>query len=86
MFWFHPAFAQLKKSGLNDCFASSHFLPSTTWSLFPWIPKFVGLDYIFCSRQFQIINSYMIKVKGSDHNCIITDIDLVKNLSDASIK
>jgi hypothetical protein len=76
IFWFHPAILQLKRTGLIDGYSSLHFIPGTTWSPFSWFPQCVGLDYIFCSKQFQVVNSYIIKINGSDHSCVITDISL----------
>ena len=74
IFWFHPAISELKQSGLIDSYAKLHFIPATTWSPFSWFPQFIGLDYIFCSDKIKVINSFVIKINGSDHGCVITDI------------
>jgi endonuclease/exonuclease/phosphatase (EEP) superfamily protein YafD len=76
MFWFHPAISKLKSKGLTDSFSEINILPATTWSPFFWFPQFVGLDYIFCSNELTIVNSYIMKIDGSDHSCVITDIKL----------
>ncbi len=76
MFWFHPAISELKDKGLVDGYSASHFLPATSWSPFSWFPFFVGLDYIFCSDEFKISDSYIMPIEGSDHCCVITDITL----------
>ncbi len=75
MFWFHSAISKLKENGLVDGYSDLHFLPATTWSPFSWFPYFVGLDYVFCSNEFKIINSYIMDIEGSDHSCVITDIN-----------
>lgn len=76
IFWFHPAINELKQTGLYDCYSELNMLPAATWAPFSWFPKFVGLDYIFCSKILKPVNLNIIKIKGSDHSCVMADIEL----------
>jgi len=71
---FDPFLREVKKKGLKDVHSEHHYGLSPTWAPFTWFPSLLRLDYIFCSKEFNIAKSWTIKIPGSDHRAVVADL------------
>jgi endonuclease/exonuclease/phosphatase (EEP) superfamily protein YafD len=71
---FDPILRAAKKIGLTDAYSQCNRKPGLTWGPFRWGPRLLRLDFIFCSKEFRVLRSWLMKTPGSDHRAVLADI------------
>ncbi len=72
-----PSIKYFENSGLRDSYSTINWPPGPTWSPFSWFPALVRLDYIFVSSKFNISDSGIFNLPGSDHRGVFADIEVI---------
>lgn len=75
-FSFNKEVSAFADSALFDTYSVANSRYGPTWSPFSWVPSVFRIDYIFASHRFGVAASHTIKLPGSDHRGIVSDIDL----------
>lgn len=64
----------IKSKGMIDSFKKFNLFAGTTWSPKPWLPSLIRIDYIFYSKNIDVLDAKRFKIIGSDHKGLYIDI------------
>ncbi len=73
---FSEAIQALLTSDLQDTYKEANFLPGATWSPHTNVPAISRIDYIFSPQQYNVVDSWIFTLPGSDHRGVAADIQL----------
>lgn len=71
---FDPVLRVAKRTGLTDAYSECNRKPGPTWAPFKRGPALLRLDFIFCSKEFRVLRSWLTKTPGSDHRAVVADL------------
>jgi len=75
-FSFNSAVGRLRDAGLADTYSMTNTGYGPTWSPFSWFPSLFRIDYILIPQSYTAVASYTIRLPGSDHRGVVSDIQL----------
>lgn len=74
-FPFSKGIKALHDAGVRDSFDEANIRPGPTWG-FDWSLDFARIDYIFRPPSVKTVNSWTIRLPGSDHRAVVSDFAL----------
>jgi endonuclease/exonuclease/phosphatase (EEP) superfamily protein YafD len=66
----------LRSRGLVDTYAASRRRPGPTWSPTRYLPAFARIDYVFAPSWFRPLDSWNLRLPGSDHRAVMTELEI----------
>lgn len=73
---FNSAVKGLQRKGLSDSYDSYNWQIGPTWKPRSYFPAIARIDYILTSDVLKLSRSFTLKIPGSDHHGVVTDISL----------